>query len=180
MIVRLTNLAAQTLEGSPRQSWRTSTIGTSGEKSKLWNSGSCAGLSQAAAGGRGEGAEVGAAGLLPLAVALQPGRGGLPRQRQVGEQQCRQLQLLPLWLQLQHRFKLPPSSPWLDQSSSDPQMRCSATSGSGSRPPTTSSPSRGNFFHQNQRQFFSTSWYSCVTRLFIYYPALYHRDLSSA
>ena len=70
-------------------------------------------------------------------------------QREVGEQQCGELQLLPLRLQLQHR---------LDESSTSapsslsklnlidhllPQMRCSVILGSGSPLPTTSSPSRG-------------------------------------
>ena len=50
-------------------------------------------VSQAAAG-RGGASKMGAARLLPLAVAFQPG-GRLPC-REVGEQQRRQLQLLPL------------------------------------------------------------------------------------
>ena len=109
MIVRLTNVAAQTLGASLRPSWRTSTLGTSGKISKLTILGIIFWFWQAAAAGwGGKRSKVGVARLLPLAAPLQPGRGSLPC-REVGEQQRRQLQLLPLWLQLQHRSGTAPS-----------------------------------------------------------------------
>ena len=75
MIVRLTNVAAQILEGSLRQSWRTWKTGTSGEKSKPKSlSGEKVSQAAAATGRRGEKSKVGVARLLPMALALQPGQ----------------------------------------------------------------------------------------------------------
>ena len=142
MIPQLTILAAQTLEGSLLPSWRMLTLGISGETS---------------------------------IEKLAPNMIWPPRQHQQ-EGEDRQKWELPVSSRWPVHFSQAAASPasnekWESNSvassnsshfdfssntgvflhkshidDSPPQMRCSATLGSGSRPPTTSSPFRGTSF----------------------------------
>ena len=176
MISQLTTLAAQTLEGSLLLYWKTSAHGTNGNLQKTLKASIVRNLipksktlliGKSALPAPSKKARIVANGscqhprdgrftstrfdeTFPGETKRKMSKGGIfACQREVGEQQCGELQLLPLWLQLQHR---------LDESSTSapsslsklnlidhllPQMRCSVTSGSGSPLPTTSSPSRG-------------------------------------
>ena len=148
MIVRLTNVAAQTLGASLRQSWRTSTLGTSGKIFKLkilaiifWL---LAGSSSRM--GRKE-VKSGSCPSPPVgrSTSTRQGQPPLPRSgRATASPAPTPPTLTSAPTQVRH-CSLPPKS-HLDQSSSDPQMRCSATSGSGSQRPTTLSPFRETSF----------------------------------
>lgn len=175
MISQLTTLAAQTLEGSLLLYWKTSAHGTNGNLQKTLKASIVRNLipksktlliGKSALPAPSKKARIVANGscqhprdgrftstrfheTFPDEKRKMSKGGIFACQREVGEQQCGELQLLPLWLQLQHR---------LDESSTSapsslsklnlidhllPQMRCSVILGSGSPLPTTSSPSRG-------------------------------------
>ena len=130
MISQLTTLAAQTLEGSLLLYWKTSAHGTNGNLQKTLKASIARNLipksktlliGKSALPAPSKKARIVANGssqhprdglftstrfdeTFPGETKRKLSKGGIfACQREVGEQQCGELQLLPLWLQLQHR-----------------------------------------------------------------------------
>ena len=142
MIVRLTNVAAQTLGAYLQPSWRTWTLGTSGEIliEKFTKKFGVSGSSR-----KGRSVKNGSCPSPPVGRCISTRRPPpLPRS---GRATASPAPTPPTLTSAPTQVSTAPSrQSHIDQSSSDFQTRCSATSGSGSQPPTTLSPFRGTSF----------------------------------
>ena len=153
MIVRLTNMATQTLGAFLQPSWKTWTLGTSGEISLEKSLKLFVGSLRQQQQEREEGQKW----ELPVSS-----RWPLHFNQAASQSPAEKWESNSVASSNSSHFdfssntglnKAPSHQSDIDQSFSDPQTRCSATLGSGSRPPTTLSPFRETSFTTNTSSF---------------------------